>query len=51
MFTPTQQQINLTAYKSGKTPEEIQALLQSKQNSTPQTSQGSIMPDQVQAPA
>lgn len=27
---PTQAQINLAAYKSGKKPEEIQALLQAK---------------------
>lgn len=32
---PTQQEINLAAYKSGKTPEEIQRLLQEKQGITP----------------
>jgi hypothetical protein len=31
---PTQAQINLAAYKSGKKPEEIQRLLQEKQGAT-----------------
>ena len=46
---PTQQEINLTAYKSGKKPEEIQALLQQK-GITQTMPQGTVTPDQVQAP-
>ena len=40
---PTQQEINLAAYKSGKTPEEIQRLLQEKQGIAP----APIVPNQV----
>lgn len=55
---PTQQEINLAAYKSGKKPEEIQRLLQEKQGivSAPpiQTTIApapTIQPSQVNAPA
>lgn len=42
---PTQQEINLAAYKSGKTPEEIQRLLQEKQGITPAIS--NTVPNQI----
>jgi len=50
---PTQQEINLAAYKSGKKPEEIQALLQAKgiPPAPTITPVQTIKPSEVTAPA